>query len=80
MYTIFDIDDEANKTAVVFRFNGKVMMVDNGLKQTEISREELDALIAWLRCGLETIDREEWLEKEKRGENATPRCECVHPA
>lgn len=79
MYTIFDIDDNENKTAVVFRFNGKTMMVDNGLKQTEVSREELDALIAWLRCGLETIDREEWLAKEKRREN-TACCECVRPA
>ena len=74
MYTIYDIDDEANKTAVFFRFNGKVMMVDNGLKQTEISREELESLVDWLKINLEKMNRDEW---EKQHAKA---CDCVRPA
>ena len=67
MYTIFDIDDvNTHENAVVFRFNGQKMVVDNGLKSVEIPREELDALIAWLRCGLEKIDRDAWNEEHKK--------------
>jgi len=78
MYTIYDIDDKEKKTAVMFRFNGQRMTVDNGMKEVEISREELDALIAWLRCGLDKMDRNEWLEKEKERKNTC--CDCVRPA
>lgn len=67
MYTIYDIDDaKTHENAVVFRFNGQKMVVDNGLKAVEIPREELDALIAWLRCGLEKIDRDVWNEEHKK--------------
>ena len=79
MYTIYDIDDEANKSAVIFRFNGKTMMVDNGLKQTEISREELENLIDWLKICSEKLNRDYWDKLHEKTSNPVC-CDCVRPA
>lgn len=75
MYTIYDIDDKEKRTAIMFRFNGKVMTADNGTKEVEISREELESLVDWLKMNLEKMNRDEW-EKERKNTC----CDCVRPA
>ena len=78
MYTIFDIEDmKTNENAVIFRFNGQKMTVENGTMRTvEIPREELESLVEWLRCGLEKMNRDYW-DKEHAKSCA---CDCVRPA
>ena len=76
MYTIFDIEDmKTNENAVIFRFNGQKMTVENGTMRTvEIPREELESLVEWLRCGLEKMNRDAWEN------NRVKACDCVRPA
>ena len=76
MYTMFNIENKkTDETAVTFTFNGEKMAVDNGVfKKTEISREELESLVDWLRCGLEKMNRDAWEN------NRVKACDCVRPA
>lgn len=77
MYTIYNIDDEKSKsTAITFRFNGKRLMADNGMKEVEVSREELESLIDWLRMNSEKMNRDYW--DAVHSKNTC--CDCVRPA
>ena len=78
MYTMFSIENKkSDETAITFTFNGERMAVDNGLyKKTEISREELESLVEWLRCGLEKMNRDAWDKEHAR----SCACDCVRPA
>jgi hypothetical protein len=78
MYTIFDIEDmKTHENAVIFRFNGQKMTVENGTMRTvEIPREELESLVEWLRCGLEKMNRDYWDSQHQK----TACCDCVRPA
>lgn len=80
MYTMFSIENEkTDETAITFSFNGERMAVDNGMyKKTVISREELNALIEWLKCGLEKLDRDAWDKEHAKTNNCA--CDCVRPA
>jgi len=80
MYTIFDIEDmKTNENAVIFRFNGQKMTVENGTMRTvEIPREELESLVEWLRCGLEKMNRDAWDREHAKTNNCA--CDCVRPA
>ena len=62
MYTIYDIEDmKTNENAVIFRFNGQKMTVENGTMRTaEIPREELENLIDWLKICSEKLNRDYW--------------------
>lgn len=79
MYTIYNIDDEKSKsTAITFRFNGKKLMADNGMKEVEVSREELESLIDWLRMNSEKMNRDAWEKDRVKTNNCA--CDCVRPA
>ena len=79
MYTIYNIDDEKSKsTAITFRFNGKKLMADNGMKEDEVSREELESLIDWLRMNSEKMNRDAWEKDRVKTNNCA--CDCVRPA
>jgi hypothetical protein len=73
---MFNIENKkTDETAVTFTFDGAKMAVDNGVfKKTEISREELESLVDWLRCGLEKMNRDAWEN------NRVKACDCVRPA
>lgn len=77
MYTIYDIENEkTHECAVIFRFNGQKMTVDSGaeMKTTEISREDLEHLVDWLRINLEKMNRDKWDAEHVRA------CNCVNVA
>lgn len=80
MYTMFNIENKKDdETAVTFTFNGERMAVDNGMyKKTEITREELESLVDWLRCGLEKMNRDAWEKDRAKTNNCA--CDCVRPA
>ena len=80
MYTIYNIDDEKSQsTAITFRFNGKKLIADNGMKEVEVSREELESLIDWLRMNSEKMNRDYWDRQQSKTSDPVF-CDCVRPA
>ena len=75
MYTLYSIENEKkDECAIVFRFDGQKMSVDNGLRTTEISREELESLVEWLKVNLEKLNRDHWDAVHAKT------CNCVNVA